>query len=632
MMPARQYATHTGSPRHSDSDSERAPVSAAKANVIAQLKPLMQPCLDRTVALEALIPFWTRNKGEDEARQIIEERQRQLLVDEKYEKLRDGFFCFQSGCGDCPQIICWDEAAEMLQQVSTKFLTMSRDTGNVQPVLKKIECFHNNRPCETDDNSDEEIEQVRERQRKWSDGADEFERELQRLHTNDPDLKRLDLDGKGCGDEGAAQMAEALRDNTVLTELRLSRNSIGTKGAAKLAEALHVNTALKLLDLSLNSIGHEGDEGTVKLAGALHVNTVLESLDLSDNRIGFWSDEGEAKLAEVMQINTILTMLQHRPCKNDVYKDVIQVACASNRARRDVKQAQREEQRAEDERRMAADYVRIAGAVDADGSTPDEGDYCYYGDYAKTGAVANGRAVYAKVGDADMGMWYENAFTIHSKRVVNGFFGTVSDQTHRVYDTAKGYWRCGNMKNVGTTTGYAFVSALASASSPELAAGDVWTVLVGEKWVKQAAVAAAAVSEDVVEAERPRFQARRQHSEAMLAELQIAGVHSTDITLDKLQERLYEKGGLHVNTLLRRQLEIFKKQQVEAKLQAKRNQVWLAVVVGFLAVFFGSGFGFWLWHFFWGCVRWLLDWAAVLFLAMPVGVGIIYLIVCWWCA
>jgi hypothetical protein len=57
MMPARQYATHTGSPRHSDSDSERAPVSAAKANVIAQLKPLMQPCLDRQLLLRLSFLF-----------------------------------------------------------------------------------------------------------------------------------------------------------------------------------------------------------------------------------------------------------------------------------------------------------------------------------------------------------------------------------------------------------------------------------------------------------------------------------------------------------------------------------------------------------------------------------------------
>ena len=66
----------------------------------------------------------------------------------------------------------------------------------------------------------------------------------------------------------------------------------------------------------------------------------------------------------------------------------------------------------------AAAYVRIAGAVEEDGSTPK---VSVNGDYAKTGDVANGRAVYVKVGDAAKGMWYDTG----------------------------GKWNCGPMKNVG---------------------------------------------------------------------------------------------------------------------------------------------------------------------------------------
>ena len=94
----------------------------------------------------------------------------------------------------------------------------------------------------------------------------------------------------------------------------------------------------------------------------------------------------------------------------------------------------------------AAEYVRIAGAVEEDGSTPKA---ITNGDYAKTGDVANGRAVYVKVGDAARGLWYDTT----------------------------GAWRCGTMKNVGKTIGSASVAT--AAASPEQAAGAVWKVCVG---------------------------------------------------------------------------------------------------------------------------------------------------------
>ena len=80
----------------------------------------------------------------------------------------------------------------------------------------------------------------------------------------------------------------------------------------------------------------------------------------------------------------------------------------------------------------AAAYVRIAGAVEEDGSTPKT---IANGDYAKTGDVANGRAVYVKVGDAARGMWYDTG----------------------------GTWKCGDMKNVGKTIGSACVTTAAAS-------------------------------------------------------------------------------------------------------------------------------------------------------------------------
>jgi hypothetical protein len=53
-------------------------------------------------------------------------------------------------------------------------------------------------------------------------------------------------------------IAEALKVNAVLTDLRLVWNSIGAEGAIAIAEALKVNAVLTTLDLGANDIGVEG--------------------------------------------------------------------------------------------------------------------------------------------------------------------------------------------------------------------------------------------------------------------------------------------------------------------------------------------------------------------------------------
>lgn len=124
--------------------------------------------------------------------------------------------------------------------------------------------------------------------------------------------------------------------------------------------------------------------------------------------------------------------------------------------------------------------------MDADGSTPFA---AVHGDYAKTGAVANGRAVYGKVGFAKRAMWY---------CTVQG-----------------GKWVCGTLDNLGTHNHYA--SVLTAAASPERTAGAVGEVYIGGKWIGHEAVAATAVSEDNVETER-----RRREGEAVAALVQAA--------------------------------------------------------------------------------------------------------------
>ena len=60
--------------------------------------------------------------------------------------------------------------------------------------------------------------------------------------------------------------ASALRENTVLTELRLVDCDIDAEEISQLAQALHVNTTLRVLDLSHNTINSESAEHLGKLS------------------------------------------------------------------------------------------------------------------------------------------------------------------------------------------------------------------------------------------------------------------------------------------------------------------------------------------------------------------------------
>jgi hypothetical protein len=60
------------------------------------------------------------------------------------------------------------------------------------------------------------------------------------------------------GDEGAIVIAEALKVNAVLTELKLWGSSIGPEGAIAIAEALKVNAVLTKLAIQVNNMGDAG--------------------------------------------------------------------------------------------------------------------------------------------------------------------------------------------------------------------------------------------------------------------------------------------------------------------------------------------------------------------------------------
>ena len=110
------------------------------------------------------------------------------------------------------------------------------------------------------------------------------------------------MNNDGTGDRGATAVAEALKGNTVLTELYMGGNMIGDTGAAAIADALKGNSALKELYLFNNRIG---DSGATSIAEALKHNIAkiaLRTLHLEGNNIG---DSGAAAIAAALKGNNI---------------------------------------------------------------------------------------------------------------------------------------------------------------------------------------------------------------------------------------------------------------------------------------------------------------------------------------
>ncbi|KAL0237827.1 hypothetical protein GEMRC1_012301 [Eukaryota sp. GEM-RC1] len=103
------------------------------------------------------------------------------------------------------------------------------------------------------------------------------------------------------GSEGAIALADALKVNSTVTQIKLQRNSIGTEGAIALADALKVNSTVVRICLKRNSICIEG---AIALADALKVNSTVTWIHLQHNAIGI---EVAIALAEALKVNSTVT-------------------------------------------------------------------------------------------------------------------------------------------------------------------------------------------------------------------------------------------------------------------------------------------------------------------------------------
>ena len=116
-------------------------------------------------------------------------------------------------------------------------------------------------------------------------------------------MKSLNLSNNNIGNEGVIAIAEALKENQIITTLDLHNNFIGPEAATALANALRVNSSITKVILTYNNIENEG---ATALAEALRVNKTVTSLNLWMNKIG---PVGATELAEALKVNKTVTSL-----------------------------------------------------------------------------------------------------------------------------------------------------------------------------------------------------------------------------------------------------------------------------------------------------------------------------------
>ena len=121
-------------------------------------------------------------------------------------------------------------------------------------------------------------------------------------------LRHLHLKTCGVGVRGATALADGLASpQCKLQDLRLELNNIGDEGIHHIAQALSANRNSQLYNLELKGNGI-GPKGAIVIAEKClqSNNTALESLGLSDNSIG---ESGFAAIASALRSNSNLNLL-----------------------------------------------------------------------------------------------------------------------------------------------------------------------------------------------------------------------------------------------------------------------------------------------------------------------------------
>lgn len=120
------------------------------------------------------------------------------------------------------------------------------------------------------------------------------------------------------GDDEAASLAVALKDNVTLRELILSCNEIGKAGAEALAVMLKDNNTIERLDLAYNQIGADGANA---ILSSLKHNNTLKTLNF------FCSGAEALENFESLLLNTSVTLvsLDYTQLPRQRYKQIIHI-------------------------------------------------------------------------------------------------------------------------------------------------------------------------------------------------------------------------------------------------------------------------------------------------------------------
>jgi hypothetical protein len=127
--------------------------------------------------------------------------------------------------------------------------------------------------------------------------ADAF---AQALAYRDCSLEHLDLAGNNYDNEGMVALGTALIGNRKLRSLDLGNNNVCISSVHVLPEALRRNKTL--LGLTLNENEQIGDEGAKELAAALRENKCLATINLSESGV---TSDGIGHLARNRTVSTL---------------------------------------------------------------------------------------------------------------------------------------------------------------------------------------------------------------------------------------------------------------------------------------------------------------------------------------
>lgn len=127
------------------------------------------------------------------------------------------------------------------------------------------------------------------------------------LEANDPSLTVLDVENRAMDDDQMYELMQSLKENTVVTELKLGRNlshhnEQGDRFGLALAPILAKSKIITKVDLHNNDM-HE--KAIAAIAEALKYNKSITELNLQDN----FARKQAKDLGDALKVNTTLTSL-----------------------------------------------------------------------------------------------------------------------------------------------------------------------------------------------------------------------------------------------------------------------------------------------------------------------------------